>query len=140
MFVANFIGKMNFFSGTIQGVQENHCKIQLEHSQKILDLFYKMNQKRKQEMSKGKKIILGSRPEKLTISADPEDGLLPGRIRIIQNLGKVTRYEIAPLWNSKNELIEVDMEGKLPGVKEGDTVHINFDRKNTLLFSGKKAI
>jgi ABC-type sugar transport system ATPase subunit len=140
MFVANFIGKMNFFSGTIQEVQENHCKIQLEHNQKILDLFYKMNQKRKQEMSKGKKIILGFRPEKLTISNDPEDGLLPGRIRIIQNLGKVTRYEITPLWNSENKLIEVDIEGKLPGVREGDTVYINFDRKNTLLFSGKKAI
>ncbi len=140
MFVANFIGKMNFFPGTIQEVQGSNCKIQLEHNEKILDLFFEMNPKREQEISKGKKIILGSRPEKLTISANPEDGLLPGRIQIIQNLGKVARYEIAPLGDSKGRLIEVDMEGKLSGVKEGDLVYINFDRKNTLLFSGKKAM
>jgi len=140
MFVANFIGKMNFFPGAIQEVQGNNCKIKLDCNQKILDLFYKMNQKRKQEIRKGKKIVLGSRPEKLTVSTDPEGGLLPGQIRIIQNLGKVVRYEITPLLDSKSKLIEVDMEEKLSGAKEGDTVYINFDRKNTLLFSGKKAI
>jgi len=44
------------------------------------------------------------------------------------------------LSGTENKLIEVDMEGKLLGVKEGDTVYINFDRNDTLLFSGKKAI
>lgn len=135
MFVANFIGKMNFFSGVIKEIQGDNYNIQLEYNQKVLNLLVELSPDKKKCITKGKKIILGSRPEKLTISSDQEDGLLPGRIQIIQHLGKVVRYEIRPQWASKSKLIEVDRDKKLPEAKEGDILYINFNKTDTLMFS-----
>lgn len=140
MFVANFIGKMNFFPATILEVQGNHYKIELEHNQKIMDLFFETNQIRTREIHKGEKVTLGSRPENLTISSNDEEGPFTGRIQVMQNLGKIVRYEVSLLQDAKSKLIEVDMEKKLPDAKEGDEVCINFSKNSTLLFSGKKAI
>ena len=140
MFVANFIGKMNFFPATILEIQGNHYKVELEHNQKIMDLFFETNQIRTREIDKGEKVTLGSRPENLTISSNDEEGPFTGRIQIMQNLGKIVRYEVSLLQDAKSKLIEVDMERKLPDVKEGDEVCINFSKNSTLLFPGKKAI
>ena len=140
MFVANFIGKMNFFSATILEIQGNHYKVELEHNQKIMDLAIEKNQIRTWEISKGEKVTLGSRPENLTISSDTKEGPITGRIQIIQNLGKIVRYEVSLLQDTKSKLIEVDMERKLPDTKEGIEVCINFRKNSTLLFSEKKVI
>jgi len=140
MFVANFIGKMNFFPATILEIQGNHCKVKLEYNQKMMDLFFETNQIRTREINQGKKVILGSRPESLTINKNDGKNLLTGRIQIIQNLGKIVRYEVSLLQDAKSKLIEVDMEKKLPDVKEGDEVCINFRKNSTLLFPGKKAL
>lgn len=140
MFVANFIGKMNFFSATILEIQGNHYKVELEHNQKIMDLAIEKNQIRAWEISKGEKVTLGSRPENLTISSDTKEGPITGRILIIQNLGKIVRYEVSLLQDTKSKLIEVDMERKLPDTKEGIEVCINFRKNSTLLFSEKKVI
>ena len=140
MFVANFIGKMNFFSATILEIQGNHYKVELEHNQKIMNLAIEKNQIRAREISKGEKVTLGSRPENLTISSDTKEGPITGRIQIIQNLGKIVRYEVSLLQDTKSKLIEVDMERKLPDTKEGIEVCINFRKNSTLLFSEKKVI
>lgn len=140
MFVANFIGKMNFFPATILEIQGNHYKVELEHNQKIMDLSIEKNQIRAREVSKGEKVALGSRPENLTISLDSKECPITGRIQIIQNLGKIVRYEVSLLQDAKSKLIEVDMERKLPETKEGIEVCINFSKNSTLLFSGKKVI
>ena len=140
MFVANFIGKMNFFPATILEIQGNHYKVELEHNQKIMDLAIEKNQIRAWEISKGEKVTLGSRPENLTISSDTKEGPITGRIQIIQNLGKIVRYEVSLLQDTKSKLIEVDMERKLPDTKEGIEVCINFRKNSTLLFSEKKVI
>ena len=140
MFVANFIGKMNFFPATILEIQGNHCKVKLEYNQKMMDLFFETNQIRTRKINQGEKVILGSRPESLTINKNDGKNLLTGRIQIIQNLGKIVRYEVSLLQDAKSKLIEVDMEKKLAGVKEGDEVCINFRKKSTLLFPGKKVL
>ena len=140
MFVANFIGKMNFFPATILEIQGNHCKVKLEYNQKMMDLFFETNQVRTRKINQGEKVILGSRPESLTINKNDGKNLLTGQIQIIQNLGKIVRYEVSLLQDAKSKLIEVDMEKKLPDVKEGDEVCINFRKKSTLLFPGKKVL
>ena len=140
MFVANFIGKMNFFPATILEIQGNHCKVKLEYNQKMMDLFFETNQIRTRKINQGEKVILGSRPESLTINKNDGKNLLTGRIQIIQNLGKIVRYEVSLLQDAKSKLIEVDMEKKLAGVKEGDEVCIHFRKKSTLLFPGKKVL
>ena len=140
MFVANFIGKMNFFPATILEIQGNHCKVKLEYNQKMMDLFFETNQVRTRKINQGEKVILGSRPESLTINKNDGKNLLTGRIQIIQNLGKIVRYEVSLLQDAKSKLIEVDMEKKLAGVKEGDEVCIHFRKNSTLLFPGKKAL
>ncbi|PKP60544.1 sugar ABC transporter ATP-binding protein [Candidatus Atribacteria bacterium HGW-Atribacteria-1] len=140
MFVANFIGKMNFFPATILEIQGNHYKVELEHNQKIINLSFEMNQIRAKGISKGEKVTLGSRPENLTINTNTGEGPLTGRIQIIQNLGKIVRYEVSLLQDAESKLIEVDMKRKLPDAKEGDEVCINFSKDSTLVFPGKKAI
>ncbi len=138
-FVANFIGKMNFFPATIREIQGNHYQVELEANQKKMDLICEKSQIRAEKLSKDEKVILGSRPENLTISTDNRKGQLTGRIQIMQNLGKVIRYEVSLLEDQENKLIEVDMERRLPNVREGDEVCIHFNLNNTLLFSGRKA-
>jgi iron(III) transport system ATP-binding protein len=140
VFVANFIGKMNFFQATIREIQGNHYQVELEANHKMLDLFCEKSQIRTREIIKDGRVILGSRPENLTISANDQKGQLTGRIQIRQNLGKIVRYEVSLLEDVKGKLIEVDMERKLPDAQEGDEVCVHFNKNNTLLFPGKKAI
>lgn len=138
VFVANFIGKMNFFPAIIREIKENHYKIELETNKKIIDLYCEKKQIRTQEIVKNGKVLLGFRPENLTISTNEGKGYLAGRIQIMQNLGKIVRYEVNLLEDAGGKLIEVDMERKLPDTKEGDEVCILFNQSKSLLFSRKK--
>lgn len=134
-FVANFIGKMNFFHTRIVEVMEGKCILELPYQEKILEITMHDTSKLKEYVLNGnQQISIGSRPEKLTISKKAEQGLLPGEVQIIQHLGQLIRYEIKPLWNNEVDLIEVDMGSYLPDIREGDKIFIDFDRENTFLF------
>ncbi len=137
-FVANFIGKMNFFPATIREIQGNHYQVELEANQKKVDLICEKSQIRTEKLNQDEKVILGSRPENLTISTDNRQGQFTGRIQIMQNLGKVIRYEVSLLEDQKGKLIEVDMERRLPDIREGDEVCIHLNPNSTLLFPGRK--
>ncbi len=138
VFVANFIGKMNFFPAIIREIRENHYKVELETNKKVLDLYCEKKQIRTREIAKDRKVLLGFRPENLTISTNEGKGHFAGKIQIMQNLGKIVRYEVSLLEDAGGKLIEVDMERKLPDTKEGDEVCILFNQSKSLLFSRKK--
>jgi len=136
IFVANFIGKMNFFPAEIIEIQGNNYQIKLDYNKKIIDLYLQKEQIKTDDLKKNNKIILGARPENMTILQKDEESTFKGRVQVIQNLGKIVRYEVSLLQIEKGKLIEVDRERALPGVKEGDEVAINFKKEDLLLFSG----
>jgi iron(III) transport system ATP-binding protein len=140
VFVANFIGKMNFFPAIISEIQGNSYQVKLEANQKVLDLFCEKSQLRIKNISENEKIILATRPENMIISSDDKEGHLTGRIQIMQNLGKVVRYEVllSDVDNQENNLVEVDMERKLAGIAEGDIVSIYISKDHSLLFPREK--
>ena len=136
IFVANFIGKMNFFPAEIIEIQGNNYQIKLDYNKKIIDLYLQKEQIKTDDLKKNNKIILGARPENMIILQKDEESTFKGRVQVIQNLGKIVRYEVSLLQIEKGKLIEVDRERALPGVKEGDEVAINFKKEDLLLFSG----
>jgi len=139
IFVANFIGKMNFFPAEIIEIQGNNYQIKLDYNKKIIDLYLQKEQIKTDDLKKNNKIILGARPENMTILQKDEESTFKGRVQVIQNLGKIVRYEVSLLQIEKGKLIELDRERALPGVKEGDEVAINFKKEDLLLFSGNIA-
>jgi len=134
IFVANFIGKMNFFNTKIIDIKNERYIVELPYKKKILEIKMPKNPEMKDMLKENKDIFIGSRPEKLTINKNSDKGLLPGKVQIIQHLGQLIRYEIKPLWKDNAELVEVDMGFLVPNIQEGDKVFIDFDRENTFLF------
>jgi len=134
IFVANFIGKMNFFNTKIIDIKNERYIVELPYKEKILEIKMPKNPEMKDMLKENKDIFIGSRPEKLTINKNSDKALLPGKVQIIQHLGQLIRYEIKPLWKDNAELVEVDMGFLVPNIQEGDKVFIDFDRENTFLF------
>jgi len=132
--VANFIGKMNFFPAELMEIQGNNYQFKLDYNQKIIDLYLQKERIKTSDLKKNNKIILGARPENMTILLKDEESIFKGRVQVIQNLGKIVRYEVSLLQVEKGKSIEVDRERALPGVKEGDEVGINFKKDDLLLF------
>jgi len=136
VFVANFIGKMNFFPAELLEIQDNSYQVKLDYNQKILALNLPKEQIKTTELNKNHQIILGARPENMTIHLKDKESIFKGRVQIIQNLGKIVRYEISLLQEEKGKLIEVDTERDLPGVKEGEEVGLNFKGDKVIIFPG----
>ncbi|GAB4112678.1 MAG: ABC transporter ATP-binding protein [Candidatus Caldatribacteriota bacterium] len=139
MFVANFIGKMNFFPAELLSIEDSNYQVKLDYNQKILSLNFQQEKLQKirlnpADLNKNRKLILGARPENMTIQAKDETCNFIGRVQIIQNLGKIVRYEISILQDRQGKLIEVDMERAIPGIKEAEEVGINFKNEEILLF------
>lgn len=139
MFVANFIGKMNFFPAELLAIKDGNYQVKLDYNQKILILNFQQEKLRKiklnpADLKKNRKVILGARPENMTIQVKDENCNFIGRVQIIQNLGKIVRYELSLLQDRQSKLIEVDMERVIPGIKEGEEVGINFKNEEILLF------
>ncbi len=132
-FVSNFIGKMNFFQGKITAKQDGHYSMLLDIADYKLDYMPKVSEKAEQ-LSEGDEAILGFRPENLRIKPEATDGDIKGRVRIIQHLGQIVRYELELVIPEKQKNIEVDMLGKVQGVTEGDLVAVEFQETGGFLF------
>ncbi len=137
-FVANFIGKMNFFPGEVLNVDKGLYEIEVKPHGKVVKITPQYAYK--ENFKKGEQVVLGFRPESLIVSADLEDSKINGYVQIIQHLGQIVRYQIVPDWDGEEELLEVDMRRLLPGVKEGDRVSINFDKDSALVYPQEEVL
>ncbi len=142
-FVANFIGKMNFFHGNVASAaganRESPVRIgnELEirpHSERI---------KLEGPLSPGQDVLVGARPENLSITnvssaageAGGSGGGIVGRVNVIQNLGQITRYEVVVDDAYAIDALEVDMYAPVDGVTEGDEVAVQVNGEKALLFA-----
>jgi len=119
-FVANFIGKMNFFKGVLSGektvrIDETRLSVTVEPQ----------NIRTNGLAMKGDKVFFGARPEMLEVSKNNESGNgIPGKVIIIQHLGQVVRYEVVLDSDITVQNVEIDMPHMVKEISENDHVFI----------------
>jgi ABC-type Fe3+/spermidine/putrescine transport system ATPase subunit len=131
-FVANFIGKMNFFNAHVieSGPKETIAEIDTTGIRVAIK-----DERRHVEPKAGDEVLIGGRPEYLAVCAEPTDKSVPGVVRIIQHLGSFIRYEVEIDRNISPVTLEIDMDSLQKDIHEGDTVNVTFDGSRVALFS-----
>lgn len=119
-FVANFIGKMNFFKGIL--VDKNSVRIDgTKEPVQVVD----QNVRTHGKVKVGERVFFGARPEMLEVDKSDVSGIgLPGRVVIIQHLGQVVRYEVVLDGDITVQNVEVDMPFMVKEISEGDRVFV----------------
>ena len=132
-FVANFIGKMNFFNVKVIDTQTDTITVALPNDTTLALL--KDNYRSEKAVEKGMELLVAARPEHLSVSTTADGPSLPGEVTIIQHLGHIVRYEVRVPMASSERTLEIDMEGMVPNIKEHDTVHVVFDEQRAALYA-----
>lgn len=132
-FVANFIGKMNFFNSTVVGTDADTIAVALPNGTKLV--LHKENYRSDVPAKEGMELLVAARPEHLSVSKVPDGPSLEGEVTIIQHLGHIVRYEVRVPMASSERTLEIDMEGMVPHIAEHDTVHVVFNEQKTALYA-----
>jgi ABC-type sugar transport system ATPase subunit len=133
-FVANFIGKMNFFNGTT-GEENGNDSVPV-----ILAGGLRLSVRRNKirtgrEPVKGEAVLLAARPEQLRIAGGAAgDPGLDGEVTIIQHLGHIVRYEVRVSEELSPATLEVDMDGLVPNINEHDRVKVIINAEKAALY------
>ncbi|MDL2228863.1 ABC transporter ATP-binding protein, partial [Treponema sp. OttesenSCG-928-L16] len=134
-FVANFIGKMNFFNGVIKESGSASTDITLTGGLGLS--LPNANVRLGHEAGEGESVAVAARPEHLSITKDENAGGIEGEVTIIQHLGHIVRYEVEIPKDISGVTLEVDMDGKVPGIDEHDTVKVLIDAGKAALYDRK---
>jgi ABC-type sugar transport system ATPase subunit len=130
-FVANFIGKMNYFNAQLSGANQ----ATVESTPVVVEVKPHKNRiPASAGLQAGAKVLVGARPEQLEVSSSKLPGSLDGVVQIIQHLGQVVRYEVALDKAVCDSVIEVDMPSMLEDVREHDRIHVVFKKGLPFLF------
>ncbi|QTQ15263.1 ABC transporter ATP-binding protein [Treponema parvum] len=128
-FVANFIGKMNYFNAEL--TDKRSAKI---HTTNITVSVSENNDRTKGAVAAGKDVFVGARPEMLEVTSEKDPSCISGKIQIIQHLGQVVRYEITVDKKISPVALEVDMPFLVKGLKERDDVSVRIKEGRAFLF------
>ena len=132
-FVANFIGKMNFFNVVVTGLTSTSVEVVLADGTKLsVD---KKQYRSDEDLSKGMELLVAARPEHLGVCKEKKDPSLEGNVTIIQHLGHIVRYEVKVSLTSSDRTLEIDMDGMVPSIMEKDSVRVVFDEKKVALYT-----
>jgi len=127
IFVANFIGESNFLEGYVVDIEEKGCIIELRGG-----LIVNAADKAR---NKEERVVLGVRPETLSIEKGHKKGLncLPGRIERFRFEGTDVRYEV----RLKNEDTIMIIRPALMGewFNEGEKVTVSFPQEKSYVFT-----
>ncbi len=134
-FVANFIGKMNFFNVVVTDVSQIGYGVRLSNGAKVT--VPHENCRLGHEPKVGEEVLLGARPEHLNVGIQAGDSTIPCEVTIIQHLGHIVRYEVKVSLNDSERTLEVDMDGLVPGIFEHDSVHMSIISEKAALYSRK---
>ena len=131
-FVANFIGKMNFFEAQTIESSGSECIVEIAGTGKRYGV-----QKVRCHVApaKGDRVLLGGRPEHLLVSSSPSEKSVPGKVHIIQHLGSFIRYEVDIDKSISPVTLEIDMDSLQKDIHEGDKVYVSFKENRLHLFS-----
>jgi len=127
IFVANFIGESNFLEGYVVDTEDKGCIIELRGG-----LIVNAADKAR---NKEERVVLGVRPETLSIEKGHKKGLncLPGRIERFRFEGTDVRYEV----RLKNEDTIVIIRPALMGewFNEGEKVTVGVPQEKSYVFT-----
>jgi len=125
-FVSNFIGKMNFFK--VERKDKDTVKLNKTNIE------FSINPEK--DHSEGSKILLlGARPEQISISTKKTEKSIPGKVGIIQHLGQFVRYEVKVDKSFSENNLEIDMPFMVKDALEGDSVFINLKEDLVSLYA-----
>lgn len=135
-FVANFIGKMNFFHGRVSAATSD--SVTVETAVKGVVVTTSGEKVRIHgDRALGRDVLIGARPEQLSISRTQNSQGLPGTVSIIQHLGQFVRYEVQTEGGIAERALEVDVDHLIPDLHEGDPVFVRIDEKNAGVFDSE---
>lgn len=131
-FVANFIGKMNFFESKVLSADEKSVEVEIKQAGiKLVIPADRVYTKAKV----GSTVLVGGRPEHLSVTARKSEKSIQGSIHIIQHLGSFIRYEVDVDKKISPTILEIDMDSLQKNMKEGDSVYVTFEEKKLAVFS-----
>ncbi|MCF0238085.1 MAG: ABC transporter ATP-binding protein [Sphaerochaetaceae bacterium] len=132
-FVSNFIGKMNFFKAKVDSVDnENVCAVINKVGQKVVIPKNRCHG----EFKEGDTVLVGGRPEQISLSQREEENSISGKVHIIQHLGSFIRYEVNIDSEISKNILEIDVQqGRHLNIKEHDDVFISFHKDEIALFA-----
>ncbi len=123
-FVANFIGKMNFFNAKIAALRGDMIDVTLSDN---LSFSLSSTQYRSSSsLSIGDEVLIAARPEYLSVEKESKKPHIDGEVTIIQHLGHIVRYEVKVSSSHTEKTLEIDMEGRVSGINEKDIINICF--------------
>nr|HDO80381.1 ABC transporter ATP-binding protein [Candidatus Bathyarchaeota archaeon] len=115
LFVAGFIGEMNFLEGVVIGRENDLLKVKLEGSTDYVAV-------KGEGFSRGSRVVVAVRPEKIYFRKSVEEGVLQGAVDDIVFLGATSRATI----RLKNGVKVVTYLPPLNKVKAGERVFLTF--------------
>jgi ABC-type sugar transport system ATPase subunit len=143
-FVANFIGKMNFFTASFAGMGGGKAQAEIAASAISVSVpesrcyFAAGNPAAGYPaagmIAAGAKVLVGLRPEQLIVGKEKTSDSVSGKLTIIQHLGQFVRYEVAMDPQISAQTFEIDMPGLVPGLKEGEMVHVSMRPDKAALY------
>ncbi len=134
-FVANFIGKMNFFHGRAVESATADEQVRIGIAGGLVLEPQERAIKTKHGLRAGEPVLVGVRPEHLMLRSEGSNGGFAGTVNVIQNLGQFIRYEVHVDPRLAPDALEIDMHQALDGCTEGDHVSVHIDQAQALVFS-----
>lgn len=131
-FVANFIGKMNFFEAKVTKTDSAGVSAEIIKSGVSVCVD---KSKVYTDVKAGDRVLVGGRPEHLLVSSKKTESSIEGRVHIIQHLGSFIRYEVDIDKEISPAILEIDMDSLQEGIKEGDSVFVDFKESKLSVFS-----
>jgi len=122
-FVANFIGKMNFFSARLSGRGPEGALVEFVMRNITMSIPAGRDYL-PASLDPGAPVLVGVRPEQLVVSSAETPDSVPGKVNIIQHLGQFVRYEVSVDPALSAQTFEIDMPGLVHGMAEGDRVFV----------------
>jgi len=121
-FVSNFIGKMNFFDGKVKESNIDETVVEITGTGILVPV---KKERCHTKSSVGDHVLLGGRPEQLSLSSTEVPNSIKGKVNIIQHLGSFIRYEVELPEEISKTTFEIDVSSMLKGVKENDFVYVS---------------
>ncbi len=126
-FVANFIGKMNFFKAELTARDGESAVARIIGPDFELEAGRGRNHL-PEGTAAGSRILVGARPEQLSVGLRRVEGAIAGKVNIIQHLGQFVRYEVSVDSAISAQPFEVDMPGLVARISEGDDVYVTIKK------------
>ena len=135
-FVSNFIGKMNFIKATLDQPCAPGKEARVRANDGSLAVTVQAGRNHLEESTAvGSSVLLGARPEQLSISKQLSAGAIRGTVNIIQHLGQFVRYEVSVDPTVSGQTFEIDMPGMVPGVFEHEQVFVTLQEGLASLYT-----